>query len=287
MLAVQEAVARREDDRLLLLQRRDQVDGERLHEPAQQYDAALRARQPDRLVERRARVAADALQRHVGAPAVGGGLDPLGEIVGLRREGFVGTQAQGHLSLVGMTGRDQHLAGAHRPRRGHRGQPDVAGAQHEHRLAARQLPPADAVDRYRQRLHEPGGLPGYAVRDRVAAGRAPSDELGVATAAWRVQVRALHELARTAVPAATAGQALADVLDGHPLPDQARVDALADLDHLARDLVPDVNLIGRRVPGVEEQVGPADPRAADARQGVARAERRRWDLRQLSPSSPS
>ena len=128
-----------------------------------------------------------------------------------------------------MSGRHENLAGPHRAGRRHRGQPDVARAQHEHRLASGHLPSADAVHRHRQRLHESRGLPGQDVGDRVAARGSPADELGVAAAARRVEVRALHELARAAEPAAAAGPALADVLDGHPLPDQAQVDALADL----------------------------------------------------------
>ena len=164
--------------------------------------------------------------------------------------------------------------------RRHRGQPDVAGAQHEHRLASGHLPSADTVYGYRERLHKSGGLPGYAVGDRVASSGAPPYELGVAAAARRTEVGALHELARAAEPAATAGDALADVLDGHPLADQARVDTLSDLHHLAGDLVADVNRIGSRVPGVEEQVGPADPRATDPRDYVARAELRPGHLRQ-------
>ena len=179
-----------------------------------------------------------------------------------------------------MSGRDEHLSRAHRAGRRHRGQPDVARAQHEHRLASGHLPSADAVHRHRQRLHKSGGLPGHAVGDRVAAGRAPSDELGVAAAARRIEVGALHELARSAEPATAARPALADVLDGHPLADQAQVDALADRQNLACDLVADVNLIGSRVPGVEEQVGPADPRATDPRDYVARAEPRAGHLQQ-------
>ena len=187
---------------------------------------------------------------------------------------LVGAEAAGGFGLMVVAGGDQHR-GAGGAQGEDAGQADVAGAQHEDRLAGPDVHQVDGVDRAGHRLGERGDLRVDARRGGVGGVGGDQHELGHAARMTLAQdgegrPAALH------VPAGAAAVALLaadDGLDAHDIALTQAIDAGPDGRHDAAVLMPRAAAGGGVGVAVAVQVAAADAGRAHRQDDLAGARR--------------
>ncbi len=170
--------------------------------------------------------------------------------------------------------RDHYLTRPHRLQALHGDRPDRAAPEHERALPLPEPCPAHRAQANRDGLDQRALLARKTFGELVDHVRRYDRELGhaAAPAHQTVEPELLAQVGG-APPASRALAAPKHRLDGDPVPRRHPVHVVADLDDLARELVPRHDRVARGLElAVEDvQVGPADPGAGDADDHVERS----------------